>query len=326
MNIGLTYDLKDDAVAAGLSPLDAAEFDRPETIEAITTALERAGHAVDAIGSLDALVRRLAAGHAWDLVFNIAEGFRGAARESQVPALLEARGIPCTFADSLSLAVSLHKGYSKDIVRARGVPTARHIVVEDAAFDFASVDLAYPLFAKPVAEGTGKGVTPAGKAANPDELRAACLRLLERFSQPVIVEEFLPGREFTVGIVGTGARARVLGVMEVLLLPGADAEIYSFDNKDNYEERVRYRLAPPGDEAGAAASAALAGYRALGCRDAGRVDVRSDARGVPHFLEANPLAGLHPKHSDLPILCRLLGIGYDHLIQEILSSAMERMR
>lgn len=324
MNIGFTYDLRDEYLAEGLSPEEAAEFDKADAVDAIEQAIRRHGHTVDRIGRLYSLVGRLASGQRWDLVFNIAEGYRGPTRESQTPALLEAYGIPVTFGDSLCLALCLHKGHCKEAVRARGVPTPRFAVVDRPDYDFRSIDLAYPLFAKPAAEGTGKGVGPAGKAATPDKLREACLDLLNRFRQPVLVEEFLPGREFTAGIVGTGDAARVLGVMEVTLLTSAEPEIYSFDNKDKYEDRVSYRLAPDDAEARAAAEIALASYRLLGCRDAGRVDIRSDARGQPQFIEMNPLAGLNPVHSDLPILCRLLGMEFDALIGEILASAMKR--
>ncbi len=326
MNMGVTYDLRDQYLAEGYSPLDVAEFDSIETIEGIEQALARLGHETVRIGNLNSLSERLAGGERWDLVFNIAEGLRGATRESQIPSLLEARGIPVTFGDSLCLALCLHKGYCKSIVRDSGIPTARFAVVDDRNHDFRSLDLAWPLFAKPVAEGTGKGVMPKGKAATPDALRDVCAELLERFRQPVIVEEFLPGREFTVGVTGTGADARVLGVMEVLLLDNAEPELYTFDNKDKYEDRVRYRIAPDDAEARAAADIALASYRLLGCRDAGRADIRSDSGGRPHFMEINPLAGLHPTHSDLPILCGLLGIGYDQLIADIVSSAMKRIQ
>ena len=326
MKIGFTYDLKDQYLAEGYSPLAVAEFDKLETIEGIERAIGLLGHQVVRIGKLDSLVKRLAAGERWDMVFNIAEGLRGPTRESQVPALLEAYGIPTVFGDSLCLAVCLHKGHCKDIVRANHIPTPRFVVVESPDADFRNITLTYPLFAKPVAEGTGKGVSAAGKVMDPDSLRDVCLELLRRFEQPVLVEEFLPGREFTVGIVGTGPDARVLGAMEVLLLGNAEPEIYSYDNKDNYEDRVEYSLLEPGPELRAAGEIALESYRALGCRDAGRIDIRCDANGDPQFIEANPLAGLNPEHSDLPILCRLLGIGYDQLVADILVSAMKRIR
>ena len=324
MRIGFTYDLKDQYIAEGLDRVLAAEFDSLETIEAIEQAVSGLGHTVERIGKLDDLVRRLARGERWDLVFNIAEGFRGATREAQVPALLEAYGIPSTFGDSLCLALCLHKGHCKQVVRGHGIPTSRFLVIDDRDTDFAAIDLAYPLFVKPVAEGTGKGVMARGKVNDAGGLEAICRELMDRFDQPVLVEEFLPGREFTVGVIGAGGEARVLGVMEVLLLGNAEPEVYTFDNKDRYEDRVRYRLVDDA-EAGEAAKIALDSYRVLGCRDAGRVDIRSDSFGAPQFMEINPLAGLNPSHSDLPILCRLLGIGYDRLIADIVASASKRI-
>ena len=326
LNIGLTYDLKDEYLAEGFGKVDVAEFDSLETIEGIENSLLRLGHKVDRIGRLNGLVKRLAAGDEWDLVFNIAEGLRGPTRESQVPALLEAYGIPATFGDSLCLALCLHKGFCKHVIKSHHIPTAPFVVVEDPDHDFAAIDLCYPLFAKPVAEGTGKGVSPAGKVADAGQLRDVCRGLLERFRQPVIVEEFLPGREFTIGVIGTGRDARVLGAMEVVLGDKADPELYTYENKDKYEDRVTYRLAEFGAREWEAADIALESYRVLGCRDAGRVDIRCDANGLPMFMEINPLAGLNHIHSDLPILCRLLGISYDTLMSDIVASAAERIK
>ncbi|MCD7897654.1 MAG: D-alanine--D-alanine ligase [Planctomycetaceae bacterium] len=325
ISIGFTYDAKDDYLARGYDPLAVAEFDSPVTIDAIDRELTALGHTVDRIGSFPHLVERLAGGDRWDLVFNIAEGLSGPGREAQVPAVLEAYGIPVTFGDSLCLAVCLHKGHTKHIVHGQGVRTAPFAVVDTDDFDFDALPLRYPLFAKPVAEGTGKGVLPSGKAANADQLRQACRDLLGRFRQPVLVEEFLPGREFTVGIVGTGAEARVLGVMEVELLDTADPDVYSYENKDRYLERVRYHLAT-GTVADEAADLSLRAYRVLGCRDAGRADIRLNDEGKPNFIEINPLAGLNPDHSDLPILCRLVGIGYEELIRTIVEAAVTRGR
>ena len=323
MRVALTYDLRDDYLAAGHSEEEAAEFDRPETIDGIAQALAALGHTPVRVGNLAALASRLLAGERWDLVFNIAEGLYGLARESQVPALLDAWRIPYTFSDPLVLALSLHKGMTKRVVRDAGVPTPDFRLVEDER-DVEGVDLPFPLFCKPVAEGSSKGVTPASRVTGPDALRAVCRDLLARFGQPVLVEEYLPGRELTVGILGTGRRAEVLGVLEVLLGPGAESGIYSYHNKEHYEALVDYRVAGDAD-ARAAGEVALAAWRALGARDAGRVDLRFDAGGRPCFLEANPLAGLHPVRSDLAILARRVGLGYQGLIGRIVQSAQERI-
>jgi D-alanine-D-alanine ligase len=322
MRVGLTFDLRDHYLAAGYSAEETAEFDNIETIEALAGALERLGIEVDRIGTVRQLAQRLVAGERWDLVFNIAEGLKGVGREAQVPALLEAYDIPCTFSDTLVMALALHKGMAKRVARDSGVPTAPFAVVETMA-DLSAVDLPFPLFAKPIAEGTGKGVTPASRVVNRAALRKLCRQLLERYRQPVLVETFLPGREFTVGVIGTGAAAEPVAVMEVVLNAQAEAGVYSYVNKEECESRVVYRLAGD-DEARAAGAVALAAWRALGCRDGGRVDLRQDAGGRPLFLEVNPLAGLHPTHSDLPIMCTLAGIPYDALIGRIVESARRR--
>ncbi|MFO1351695.1 MAG: D-alanine--D-alanine ligase [Gammaproteobacteria bacterium] len=323
MRVGMTYDLRQDYLAAGYGEEETAEFDRPDTIEAIAAALAELGHEPVRIGNVQALAKRLVAGERWDLVFNIAEGLYGFGREAQVPALLDAYRIPYTFADPLTAAVTLHKGMAKHVVRGAGVPTPDFAVVESRT-DIPAVALPYPLFAKPVAEGTGKGVTPASKIDSPHALTVTCRELLERYRQPVLVETFLPGREFTVGITGTGAEAVVVGIMEVALRPQADTEVYSYRNKEYCEELVDYRLAEEALSAELGA-VALKSYRVLGCRDGGRVDLRLDGAGRAHFLEVNPLAGMHPEHSDLPILAKLAGVSYLELVRRIVDSAALRV-
>jgi D-alanine-D-alanine ligase len=323
MKIGLTFDLRSYYLTQGYSEEDTAEFDRDDTIEAIAGALAGLGHQTERIGAVTQLVPKLAAGERWDLVFNIAEGMHGLARESQVPALLDAYRIPYTFSDPVVLGLCLHKGWAKRVIRDQGLPTPDFAVVAGEE-DLSGVHLKYPLFAKPVAEGTGKGVDAGSKLASRAELEARCRELLARYRQPVLVERFLPGREYTVGIIGTGAKAEAVGTLEVLLRQGAEREVYSYQNKENCEELVDYRLAKD-PKALQAQAAALACWRALGCRDAGRIDLREDERGVPNIMELNPLAGLHPQHSDLPILCGLAGIPFPELIRRIVDSAGERI-
>jgi D-alanine-D-alanine ligase len=322
MKVGITYDLQQDYLAAGFSEEETAEFDRPDTIDGIEGALRELGYRTDRIGNVRSLVNRLAASDRWDMVFNIAEGVRGFGREAQVPALLDAYEIPYTFSDPLVLSLTLHKAMTKHVLRDMGVPTADFRTVEDMK-GIARVDLPFPLFAKPVAEGTGKGITAASKIKNRKEMARVCERLLSTYHQPVLVETFLPGREFTVGITGTGESAVAVGAIEVLLQKRAEPEVYSYANKKKFEDRVEYRLIED-DEARKAMAVALDAWRCLGCRDGGRIDLRSDKAGSPHFLEVNPLAGLNPEISDLSILCRLAGKSYRELIDRIMRSALER--
>lgn len=324
MIIGLTYDLRQDYLAAGYSDEQTAEFDRPDTIDAIERALIALGHETRRIGNVKSLVRRLADGERWDMVFNICEGMFGLGREAQVPALLDAYQIPYTFSGPLVLALSLDKALTKCVVRSLGVATPDFAVVT-APEDIAAVDLPFPLFAKPLAEGTGLGIDAKSKIDSRRQLADVCRVLLKKFKQPVLVETYLSGREFTVGIVGSGAAAEAVGVMEVFLRPEAEANAYSYLNKEKCEELVKYMLAPE-DAAGPCRELALRAWRGLGCLDAGRIDVKMDRDGVVNFLEVNPLAGLHPEHSDLPIICTLAGLTYQTLIERIMASARVKIR
>jgi D-alanine-D-alanine ligase len=306
----------------GYSLEETAEFDLPDTIEAIEKVILDNGYKASRIGNIKALTRRLVEGERWDLVFNIAEGLNGFGREAQVPALLEAYNIPYTFSDPLGQSLTLHKSMTKHVLHDLGIPTpAFHVIKSEE--DIAAVILPFPLFAKPVAEGTGKGITAMSKVNTHEELYRICKNLLNTFRQPVLVETYLPGREFTVGILGTGKEAKALGAMEVILNPAAEKNAYSYENKENYVTLVRYALVDD-DEARHAMEISLEAWRALDLKDAGRVDLRSDAYSIPNFMEVNSLAGLNPVRSDLPILCNLLGISYHDLISSIITSALRR--
>ena len=322
MRIGLTYDLAEDHTRTGTSAEDAAEFDSPGTIAAIDSSLRALGFVTDHVGHVKALATRLVAGDRWDLVFNIAEGVHGVGREAQVPALLDAFQIPYTFSDPMVMGLCLHKGMTKHVVRDAGIPTPDFALVASTS-DLAGVRLDYPVFAKPVAEGTSKGITGSSVASTAEELARVCAGLLRRYRQPVLVEAYLPGREFTVGVIGTGESAHTVGALEVRLRSTAERGGYTYENKLRYEDLIDLTLATD-DVARQAEAVALAAWRVLGCRDAGRVDVRCNAVREPQFLEVNPLAGLNPVRSDLPILWGLGGHSYEELIAAIVTSAQER--
>src|SRR5471032_2234777 len=204
MRIGVTYDLRADYLALGYGEEETAEFDAEETVQAVCDALASLGHTPSRIGGIRPLTHALAAGTRWDAVFNICEGLKGISREAQVPALLEAFDIPYVFSDPLTMALTLDKAMCKRVVRDCGVPTTDFAVIERIE-DVAGVTLKFPLFLKPVAEGSGKGIGTNNKVTNLAELKASAADLLARFQQPVLVETFLPGREFTVAITGSGA-------------------------------------------------------------------------------------------------------------------------
>ena len=328
MKVGLTYDLKDEYVPQPDDPPDAAtELDTEETIAALEGAIRANGHKTVRIGNARQLMQ-LAMDDDLDvdLVFNISEGIEGRSREAQVPGLLELLGIPYTGSDALTMALSLDKGMSKKVFRSERVPTPDWFVAPSVA-EVDQWEVEFPLFVKPIHEGTAKGVTTQSLVRDMRSLRRQVSRVLRTYRQPALVEEYLPGREFTTGIIGNGS-ATVLGTMEVIIADPTEDHIYTGTSKAEFEEKVLYK---PGREIETALrrkveAVAVAAHRALDCRDFSRVDIRCDSQGRPCCMEVNPLAGLNPRTSDLAFIARFEGITYEELIGKILTEAIGRSR
>jgi D-alanine-D-alanine ligase len=327
MIIGMTYDLRQDYLDRGYSELETAEFDSVETIAAIEQALCDLGHTPVRIGNARQLIECLVKGERWDLVFNIAEGLHGMGREAQVPAILDLYQIPYTFSDPLVMSLTLHKALTKRVIRDAKLSTGQFFLAA-APEDAGRVPFAPPYFVKPVAQGTGMGITTDSVVRDKKNLPGVCRALMAQFGQPVLIEQFLSGREFTTGLVGTGPFAKVMGTMEIIVLADPGKDVYSFENKEGWKGRVQYLpLSPDVDPLiKDVETLALAAWQVLECRDGGRIDIRCDAKGTPCFIEVNPLAGLRPHYSDLPMVCEFFGTSYVRLIEMILASAMERVQ
>lgn len=321
MKVGLTYDLRSWYIDRGYSMDETAEFDKQETVDAIENAVKLMGHETEPIGNAFQLVEALASGKKWDLVFNIAEGLYGDGRESVVPALLDQYKIPYVFSGPVIMGLSLNKHLAKLVVAASGVPVSPGILITELK-DLESCNLKYPLFVKPVSEGTGKGITEKSFVHTPEELKNMVEWILSEFHQPALVEEYLPGREFTVGVVGYGDDAVAIGGMEVMTINNLP---YSVEVKENYQNYCTYKPLDP-DIIEECKSVSLRAWKALDAVDAGRVDLKADRNGHICFIEANPLAGLNPVHSDLPILARMYGIEYQILLEMIMKSAIRRIK
>lgn len=320
MKIGLTYDLRSWYLERGYTMDETAEFDKEETVVALESELVRLGYETVRIGNIFELVEKLAAGERWDMVFNIAEGLYGDGRESVVPALLDQYRIPYVFSGPVVMGVSLNKYLTRLVVSAAGVPVCPGIIA-NSVNDMGDLSpLEFPLFVKPVAEGTGKGITTRSLVRDRESLVTLVQELLVTYNQPVLIEEYLPGREFTVGVTGNGAEAKVTGGMEVIC---RDNLPYSVEVKENYEDYVKYKVYDE-ELRNECEAVALGAWRALGAVDAGRVDMKADRHGRMCFIEANPLAGLNPVHSDLPMLSRLNGMAFSTLMEMIMDSAKKR--
>jgi D-alanine-D-alanine ligase len=319
MKVGLTYDLRSWYLDRGYSMEDTAEFDKQETVDAIDGALRNMGFETEPVGNSFQLIEALSSGKRWDLVFNIAEGLYGDGRESVVPAILDQYRIPYVFSGPVIMGVSLNKYLTRLIVASAGVPVSPGMLITKVD-EVKKCKLQYPLFIKPVSEGTGKGITGKSLLKKESDLTEMVEWILKRFDQAALVEEYLPGREFTVGVIGTGEEALAIGGMEIEC---ADNLPYSVEFKENYQQFCKY-IPMKNDFEEESKTVALNVWKALGGVDAGRVDVKADRNGRICFMEVNPLAGLHPVHSDLPILSRMAGIEYQTLMEMIINAALKR--
>jgi D-alanine-D-alanine ligase len=307
MKIGLTFDLRSWYIDRGYSMDETAEFDKQETVDALENSLKMMGHETEPIGNTFQLIEALAAGRRWDMVFNIAEGLYGDGRESVVPAILDQYKIPYVFSGPVIMGLSLNKHLAKLVVAAAGVPVSPGYLMTEF---------------KPGSEGTGKGITEKSLVNSLVELKKMVEWILTEFRQPALVEEYLPGREFTVGVVGYGEEATAIGGMEVIC---ANNLPYSVEVKENYLDYCKYKPLDP-DIIDECKSVALRAWKALDAVDAGRIDLKADRNGKICFIEANPLAGLNPVHSDLPILSRMYGIEYQTLMEMIMKAAVKRIK
>jgi D-alanine-D-alanine ligase len=311
------------------------EWDEPSTIDAVERALSVFGEVVR-LEATDGFAARLAASRV-DLLFNMAEGLRGPSREAHVPAIAEFLGVPYTASDPLTLCLALHKGRTKEVLAQRGIPTAPFVTIEtiDDLPKLRGVR-GFPLFLKPAWEGSSKGISQANRVENLPAAVERARYLLETYQQPVVAESYLPGEEFTVAIYGTGAAATCLPIIRYRFdhLPAGALPIMGFEAKwewDTPEAALDILECPASVVEPLAArvrEVALGAYRALGCRDWGRVDVRLDAACVPHVVEVNPLPGIIPDlaaNSCFPRAAIAAGMTYDEMIQRVVQLAWQRI-
>jgi len=321
--VGLTYDVKPDYVFKKGDPEDAnAEFDHPDTIEVIKDAIESGGHKVLKIGNVRRLLKRLKNLDV-DIVFNIAEGISGRNRESEVPVMLEMAGIPFVGGDGLTLGLTLDKIMAKKVLISEGIPTPAFFQISDIG-NLNSVGIGYPLIVKPKHEGSSKGISDKSIVKNRRELKNQAGRVLRTYKQPALVERFITGSEFTVPIIGN-ERPQALPVVQI-----------SIDGKTNLGDLCYTFSRIKSDTLSYVCPAritsklerklkkvALKAYKAVECRDFGRVDIRVDKRGNPYVLEINPLPSLSTEDVFM-VVAKHMKVSYNSLINRILDYALER--
>jgi D-alanine-D-alanine ligase len=330
MRIALLHNPRpDEAATQGCLGADDAfeEDDAPETIASIMAALGQAGWTVGPVVADRRLPWRLEEGR-FDFAFNIAEGRGRRCREAVPAAVCELLGLPFTGSDALTLAVTLDKATARRIVGSE-VPVAPAVLIENGHLVDGNLDaLRFPVIVKPNDEGSSKGIRESPCPLASDS--AAALRqsrwLFATYGCPVLVEEFLPGTEVTIGLAGNADAVRLLGMMAVEPAVPNGPFVYSVDVKRDWPRRVRYSVPPrlPAQTLANLEAAARSAWRLLGCRDLARIDFRLDAAGRPHFLECNPLPGLHPVDSDIVLLTQT-NLPYEDLVQGVVRDAARRL-
>ena len=317
LRVGLAFNMK--RIDSNADDREA-EYDAPETIQAITKAIESHGHVVVPLEATAEFPRALMTSNV-DVVFNIAEGMTGRSREAQVPSLCELRGIPYTGSDSATLSICLDKALAKRLLVDVDTPAFQVLVTGREKLRA----FRYPVIVKPNQEGTSKGIGPKSVCDDEARLREVARELIEKYGQPALVEEYIFGRELTVGLLGE-KRPRVLPPMEVVFLKQAERPVYDYECKQHWPEHVRYECPAQltKEELRAIERVCRTTFMTLGCRDVARVDVRLTPEGRVFVLEVNPLPGLTPDYSDLCLIANGAKIDYRTLLGEILSGAIKR--
>ncbi len=308
-----------------------AECDSDETIEAVARAL-RLRYEVFPIEADEEAYLRLRELRP-DLVFNISERLYGPNRESHIPTLCEILDIPHTGSDPLTLALCLDKSRAKEILSYHGVPNPQFWVIEPGQAVPSGVVL--PAIVKPLYEGSSKGIVDASVVRTRGELEERAAEVAAIYRQAAIVERFLPGREFTVGVLGTVPAHEILPIVEIdyRLLPSGANPIYSYEAKwiwDTPDQPLEIFRCPadiPAALRSRIEAAVTAACRVLRIKDWCRIDIRLDEEEVPHILEVNPLPGILPRPEDnscLPKAARTAGYSYDDLILRVADEARAR--
>lgn len=324
MIIGLTYDLKRDHVPMPGDPVDAnAEFDHEETVDIITSAFESRGHNVIKIGNVHNLLGQLE-NLCVDIVFNISEGLEGRNREAQIPVILEMKRIPFVGSDGLTLSLTLDKVFTKKILLSEGIPTPKFVEVRDPhRIDIK--DLNFPLIVKPGYEGSSKGINERSVVNDFDSLKLQVEWLISTYRQNALVEEFVKGQEFTVAILGNGDSIEPLPVVQIKIDNKLKLgnRFYTFSHiTSNTLDYICPARITKHMESGIL-NAAVRTYRAVECRDFGRIDIRVDEEGCPYVLEINPLPSLS-REDVFMVLANNLGVSYDEMLNRILNIGIER--
>ena len=323
LNVGIAYNLKK-GIVSDVEDIEA-EYDSFETITAIKDAFEATGTNVALLEADADFINKLKK-HPVDIVFNIAEGMSGRGREAQVPSILNFLGIPYSGSDETTLCVALDKALTKRYLSTFGIKTPSYQLVKDPFFTL-DPSLVFPLIVKPNSEGSSKGISDLAIVDDEQQLHSLIEKNFRMYGQTMLVEEYVKGREFTVGVLGNSKDMKVFEPLEICYLKeGRENRIYSYNIKRNFKKYIEYTCPPllPAETISKMKDITAEIYNALECRDFSRIDFRLSEEGQIFFIEINPLPGLAPGYSDYPMMAEFCGMDYQTLVLSVLNSALKR--
>jgi D-alanine-D-alanine ligase len=310
---------------------EEAEFDSPATIEAIANGIRANGYDPILIEADRDLAKNLLSNEI-EVVFNIAEGMNKQSREAQVPALCDLLGIEHTGSDAACLSITLNKALSTKMVLTEGLDAPKSVIFHSKRKKYPH-NMSFPLIIKPNLEGTSKGIYDRSIVENENELNERMDELFGKFKGPLMIEEFIVGREFTVGLIGE-SNPQILGISEIVFKNDNEGKaIYSFEAKSIDESPMDnsvFKISSPPDISKQLekkiSTISKKIFYITGCRDVARIDYRITKDERIYFIEVNPLPGLSPGYSDLTILSEMNGVSYNDLIGKIAAPAVKRWR
>lgn len=352
MNIALTYNVKKDSDAINKSLIEEAskyideniaknyperiddtyaEWDSIDTITAVADALKNGGNEVELIEADENAYVKLS-GLKPEIVFNVAEGFYGPSRESQIPSILEMLNIPYTGSDSITTGICHDKSRCKEILSYYKIPNPEFFISNGSLNGY---NKKFPKFVKPLHEGSSKGIYNSSVVNNEKELEREVERIREIYNQDALIENFIPGKEFTVAMLGNGDELKVLPVIEINLdeVPSGFNKIYSYEVKwffDTRENKLDIFRCPADIDKilhSRIEKICKDTYKVLRIRDWARIDLRLDDEGIPNIIEINPLPGILPDPDDnscYPKAARTAGMNYEETINAVLNHAKKR--
>ena len=330
MKIALTYNLKEDDQT---KPTDYfSEFDSPDTINAIISALENKGHTVEPINVKSTNLFSYFKNNRVDIVFNIAEGRNGKFREAELPAVLDYLNIPYTGSNPFAMGLALNKGLTKKILKSENIPTPSFQIFKKLNEEL-NPHLKFPLIVKPNLEGSSKGISLSSVVHDKDSLYRQIKDTQSLYKQEVIIEEFIEGKELSVGILENG-KCKILPILEIDFSPCVKSGEYFYSwRMKEYQGDVELGFLPrmhcpaqlDKETEDVVKRIAWKTHQLVGCFDFSRTDIRLSKDNIPYVLEINPLPGLNPKESNFPLMAYAAGMNYDDLIGAILTNASERI-